>query len=116
VEFRRRFAMARALFFEIPLFLGREESKALRLESFALKTALSVWRQLSRMTRRHDARRHFANRESVIMLESKVPTAEPIGVAKRKLIAPKMDALRNRDCCIGKVIVCYSVSLRRSGF
>jgi hypothetical protein len=32
------------------------------------------------------------------MLESKVPTAEPIGVVKRKLIAPKMDALRNRDC------------------
>ena len=49
VEFRR-FAMARPLFFEIPLFLGREESKALRLESFALKTVLSVWRQLSRMS------------------------------------------------------------------
>ena len=33
------------------------------------------------------------------MLESKVPTAEPIGVVKRKLIASKMGALRNRDCC-----------------
>src|SRR6266446_1373435 len=50
VEFRHRFAMARPLFLEIPLLLGREESKALCLESFALKTELSVWRQLSRMS------------------------------------------------------------------
>jgi len=65
-NFRRRFAMARPLFFEraearrakgglgprrkIPLFLWREESKALCLESFVLKTVLSVWRQLSRMS------------------------------------------------------------------
>src|SRR5260221_13685716 len=35
---------------KIPLFLWREESKALCLESFVLKTVLSVWRQLSRMS------------------------------------------------------------------
>jgi len=42
--------MARPLFFGIPFFLGEKSLKALRLESFALKTCLSVWRQLSRMS------------------------------------------------------------------
>src|SRR5258708_8085667 len=66
VEFGRRFAMARPLFFEraearrAKVVSGaapensalswREESKALCLESFVLKTVLSVWRQLSRMS------------------------------------------------------------------
>src|SRR5258708_32271085 len=66
VEFGRRFAMARPLFFEraearrAKVVSGaapensalswREESKALCLQSFVLKTVLSVWRQLSRMS------------------------------------------------------------------